>query len=391
MISKEKALLNFTFVMWLLSELFLQHTLISQMMLMLFCITIFIVTSAQELKLNTFIVSMLLVTCWSVINIVTGHSIDVTVARSMTVTLFINLLFFFLFSQYYRFIGDINEIMKIFSVVVLFFSIFCMLTGISSVLSSGRMNIDGINANTAAYYAIFANLWSFYLLIFEKKKTIFFIPVYIFFIMMTGSRGAFISVFIGMFLLFIIHNRRYIHIKVIAAVLGVIIVLVMVMKTDVLYSFIGYRLEPLFDYIRNGTYEESSMDSRIKYSELAFSRVDEALIFGHGLDCFRCINGSYGSYSHNNYAEMLFSLGVVGSVLYYFPYIWNLKYYFMSILKEKNKTVAVCIFIVIYLISEPFRVTYFNRAFMIIPLMCYLYMSEQKTKSRRIKNNKINM
>lgn len=378
MIVKRKTLLNLAFAIWLLSELLFQHTLISQMMLVLFCITIVIFTSAQKLKLNVFLTSMFFFPCWSVINIVTGHSIDSIVARTMTVTLFVNLLFFLMFSQYYRFIDDINEIMKYFCFVVFLFSIFCMLTGISSVFSYGRMNIEGINANTAAYYAVFANLWSFYLLIFEKKKTIFFILVYVFFIIMTGSRGAFISVFIGMFLLFIINNKRYIHIKLLAAVLCVVIAVIMVMKIEILYSFIGYRLEPLFDFIINGAYEESSMNSRIKYSELAFSKIDESLLFGHGLDCFRRIDGAYGSYSHNNYTEILFSLGFVGFVIYYLPYISNIKYYISSMLRKDNEVVVTVVFISVYLLSEPFRVTYYNRAFLIIPLMCYLYLSDKK-------------
>ena len=382
MVLTKKSLLNIAFAVWLASELFFQHTRIAQISLLVFCIVI--IACIHGMKFNVFIGSFFLFICWSVINIVTEHTIDASISWAMTTTLIINFVFLFLFSQYYRYIGDIKVIMRLFSSVVLIFATICLIIGFGTVMSFGRMYINGINANTAAYYAVYACLWSFYLAVFKEKMTfrnLFALLIYISFVLMTGSRGAFFSLMIGMYLLFIAHNKSIMILKIILVTLITVLVLFLVMKVDILYTFIGNRIEPLFERILTGSFEEASLSSRIQYIRLAFSASTESLFWGHGLDCFRCLSGSYGTYSHNNYAEILFSLGLTGFILYYFPYIMNLRYYLVSIFKKSNETVAISSFILIYLISEPFRVTYFNRAFLILPLICYLYMADEKRRT----------
>jgi len=39
-------------------------------------------------------------------------------------------------------------------------------------------------------------------------------------------------------------------------------------------------------------------------------------IFGHGIDSFRYFS-QYGTYSHNNYVELLYSTGIIGTSVYY--------------------------------------------------------------------------
>lgn len=386
MVLTKKTLLNIIFVLWLVSELFFQYTLISQIALLIFCSAI--IFFIPKIRFHVLSLSSFLFLCWSIINIVTGHTIDTSVSWAMTSTLMINFVFLLLFSQYYWYINDIKTILNLFSMVVIVFSLFCMIVGFGSVISLGRMHINNINVNTAAYYAVYACLWSFYLIIFEKKltcKNIFALLIYVTFVLMTGSRGAFFSLLLGMYLLFIVYNKKIMVAKIIFVTLIIISILMLVMNVDILYKVIGYRIEPLFDYFITGSYEEASMYSRIQFSQLAYSKVKESLFWGHGLDCFRCLPSSYGMYSHNNYAEILFSLGITGFVFYYFPYIWNLKYYLISIFKKNNEAVVVGSFILIYLISELFRTTYFNRCFLILPLICYLYMSDEKRKARAFK------
>lgn len=381
MIVTKRKLLNIIFALWFASELFFQHQLISQVMLVAFCITI--VICIHKISFNGIIVSMSFFICWSILNILTNHTIDATSSWDMTFTLIVNLAFFVLFIQYYRFINDIKVIFSLYCLVVLVYCMICTFLGFDSIRISGRMYIEGINVNTAAYYAVYAGLWIFYLLMSEKKANFnnyFSMFVFVLFVLMTGSRGALFSMIAGMSLLFVVNNKRFIGMKIVFVIAIGILALIFIMEIDVFYSSIGYRIEPLLDYILHGTYEEASLESRMGYTQLAFSKIKDSLFWGHGLNCFYRLDGSYGTYSHNNYAEILFSLGVTGFCIYYFPYIRNLKFYVESIFKKKNIAVIICIFILIYLISEPFRVTYYNRAFLIIPIMSYLYMAKEKKK-----------
>lgn len=43
-------------------------------------------------------------------------------------------------------------------------------------------------------------------------------------------------------------------------------------------------------------------------------------VFGHGVDSFRLL-APYGTYSHNNYAEILATLGLIGLLLFYGPFV----------------------------------------------------------------------
>ena len=169
MVLTKKTLLNIIFVLWLASELFFQYTLISQIALLIFCSAIILFIS--KIRFHVLSLASFLFLCWSIINIVTGHTMDTSVSWAMTSTLMINFVFLLLFSQYYWYINDIKTIFNLFSMTVIVFSLFCMIIGFGSVISLGRMHINNINANTAAYYAVYACLWSFYLIIFEKKLT----------------------------------------------------------------------------------------------------------------------------------------------------------------------------------------------------------------------------
>ncbi len=382
MILTSKKLLNILFVFWFFSELFFQHTLISQIALVLFCVAI--IVCVKTIRFNLQIISLLLFVCWSIANIVSGHTIDSSTSWDMTITLIMNFVFLLLFAQYYRFIDDIRKILRLISLVVLLFSVVCIFWGFNSLVSVGRMHIEGINVNTAAHYSVYVSIWLFYLMIFEKRITminVISLFIYIAFVIMTGSRGAFFALIAGIYLLFILRNKKTALVKIIPTTAIVALILILIMNIEPLYAVIGYRLKPVFDYFMHGSYEEGSMYMRMAYSQLALSRAKESLLWGQGLDCFRWIDGAYGAYSHNNYAEILFSLGIPGVTIYYLPYALNLKYYFNCIFKKNGLAVVTGIFILVYLMSEPFRITYYNRAFLIIPIMSYLYLENAKREN----------
>src|SRR5699024_11610138 len=67
---------------------------------------------------------------------------------------------------------------------------------------------------------------------------------------------------------------------------------------------------------------------------------EERPLFGHGIDSFRQLYFNYVGdyrYSHNNYVELLVSVGVFGTVIYYFGLLSVLK-------KSFNKTNPYLIF-----------------------------------------------
>lgn len=71
--------------------------------------------------------------------------------------------------------------------------------------------------------------------------------------------------------------------------------------------------------------DQSSTSLRVKFIITAFKNAWEKPIFGHGWASFANMYGytsiyDMNLYTHNNYAEILFSFGILGFILYYwFP------------------------------------------------------------------------
>ena len=53
-------------------------------------------------------------------------------------------------------------------------------------------------------------------------------------------------------------------------------------------------------------------------------------LFGNGFNTFTLLNTHQGTYAHNNFAEMLFNVGLVGTLLYYYPKVLILVSFFKS-------------------------------------------------------------
>ncbi len=63
-------------------------------------------------------------------------------------------------------------------------------------------------------------------------------------------------------------------------------------------------------------HRDSSFEKRMGMIQQALRLWQQAPVFGHGLDGFERLSG-YPGYAHNNYAELLCNLGLVGVFLYY--------------------------------------------------------------------------
>ena len=63
-------------------------------------------------------------------------------------------------------------------------------------------------------------------------------------------------------------------------------------------------------------YEDSSFRLRAEMAEQGIQLWKQAPLFGNGLDAFRGLSGQ-GTYSHNNYVELLCDLGLLGALVFY--------------------------------------------------------------------------
>jgi len=250
----------------------------------------------------------------------------------------------------------------------------------SGVLAGERLSVFEINSNAIAMLAAYASILSIHDFLNKKGKLarwgdLALVLVYVLTIVLSGSRKGLIIPIVGLYVLVCMRKPQRFLLYSVGTILLAFFALLAILKIDILYNLIGYRVEPIIDYITLGAYNEASMESRMDYISLAWERSWHQPIWGHGLDCFRVLSGAHDTYSHCNFVEILFSLGCVGFLIYYIPYLWTL-FKIPKALKRNKQLVSIAVAMLIpYLVCEYFQVTYFTRTSVIIPTLTMLIIS----------------
>ncbi|NLV28919.1 MAG: hypothetical protein GXY57_01985, partial [Erysipelotrichaceae bacterium] len=77
-----------------------------------------------------------------------------------------------------------------------------------------------------------------------------------------------------------------------------------------------------------------------------------------------------GTYSHNNFGEVLCNFGIIGFILYYANFFLPLT---MSIRKKDEEMYIIAILVIVYLLRSFFGVTYYAKeAYLVIALLFFL-------------------
>ncbi len=375
-------LLNAAFILWLISEIMFEHTIWSRLGLMMF--VGFALLATHRLYWNYGLCWYAIFIAWSAVNLVTGHAVDNGLASEMTLTLMLNLLFLFAFTSYFWFVNDVYRILHLFKWSVFWFSVVCLIGGLSSVIEGKRLAIMGINENTIAMLAAYAViLFANDVMNKPGKKAVkeyAVIVILLITILMTGSRKGFIIPILGIYVLLCFRRpKKFMIYTLLIAVVGGV-ALYLLLHVPVLYDWIGYRVEPMLQFLQNEEHSDASIASRYSYIMLAWENAKKEPFWGYGLDCFRTMRYAYGTYSHCNYAEILYSLGWTGVIIYYLPYILVLVWAPKAVKRNRMTTALMMALFVPYAVCDYFNVTYFVRTSIIIPYMAMLTVGRQGRK-----------
>ncbi|WP_081683309.1 O-antigen ligase family protein [Arenimonas composti] len=127
-----------------------------------------------------------------------------------------------------------------------------------------------------------------------------------------------------------------------------------------------FRLESLFSYLGGGELiREQSLGVRSAMAEEATRLWAEHPVGGVGLDSFRVV-ASFGTYSHNNFLEVLCTLGFVGLLLVYFaPLMTTARAFKLRRKSSSQEALAerswLLFFSVVLLVSDLFSVSYYDK------------------------------
>ena len=223
--------------------------------------------------------------------------------------------------------------------------------------------IAGGNVNIVAMNMCFAFGSCIYLAKESSKKitkllwyvALIFVTISSFF---TGTRKV-LLVFAVMFLL---ANRNIkIRYKIMVLIAAIAAYLVL-MNVDTFYFLLGHKI----DFFRSNAYKMYNHSDQIRHDLLIQSWkmfIDRP--WGSG---FGCVQAALGLYAHNNYMEVLASLGLVGFILYYGVYVWEL---YKSYLYRRDNSCQFCFYTLVgIMILEIGQITcYYPMIYVFVPLI----------------------
>lgn len=165
-----------------------------------------------------------------------------------------------------------------------------------------------------------------------KALNVFILLLDIIFVATSGSRKAFIGMFVGVAILFLFISKqnKVLTICKIAIAAGVLFYLLSVLNIT---SGVFDRLSTLWNDSNQAV--SRSDDMRSELALYAFRNALKKPIFGYGFNTYTTYS-VFNTYAHNNYAELMFNTGILGIVLYYLPKVYIL----IRIIKSKIVNVS---------------------------------------------------
>ncbi|MEZ4627705.1 MAG: O-antigen ligase family protein [Eubacteriales bacterium] len=213
--------------------------------------------------------------------------------------------------------------MTVFAILATVVCLYALLREMPYSIHTSRVGVNiGINPNFMGLLA--ATGAGFSLVLARQKSAFWLLPLLILVptVLLSKSTLAGVEMVIVVTATYLILFPKRWWLKL-AAILGfVAVVLIFVIyPTNVLSEGIFNRVRAVLVYYVDGSSTIDSASIRSGYISLALKAFASRPWQGYGLANFRLFEGADGTYTHNNYAELLVSGGIVMLVLYYLPLI----------------------------------------------------------------------
>lgn len=275
-------------------------------------------------------------------NLILGYAQYKSAAMIVLTQLFFNLVLMSAVCIYVEKI-QLEKLLKIIMLIAVWGSFFELA---QHYLRSGNLNVRDLESANSNLMAVYDSCVAVLLLskIWERKFVLPIVGFLLLFGLLAGTRKAIVSFFLGSAIFYMLSNPqkkgRTITIIVILAAVS----FYLLFHVPFIYDTIGYRFESLFDLMK-GEKGEASENARLFFIMEGFNAFLDTMWAGHGLDSFRELIGD-GSYAHNNYIELLFDLGLPGTIAYYSMHLWLL----IKLIKERSGNNSIYINAVIAII-----------------------------------------
>ena len=249
--------------------------------------------------------------------------------------------------------------------------------------SFANVNVIGMCCSTSVLIAYY---------LFQKQKNwldvIMCIPCIII-IAGSGSRKAFLMLVLGILYLTIfradLSKSKNVISNLFKMAFSIAIVIIVVLAVSKLGLFGGTleRMDEMFASFTGKGEADSSSLIRKYYRYIGFQQFSQTPILGMGMGNARLLVQQYtgkDTYLHCNYAEIAASGGVVGLILVYWIYI-NFLIKEVRYRKVNDTSTIIILLILLNLIMDYGRVSYYSKDFYFIMMMLCLHYEKTNTKT----------
>lgn len=364
---------DYSFWIWFLTNMAWSHQLPSMIGQLLFLGISFInIMKTQSWKFPSVLLYFIafIGTCY--INIKTGNSFVPAESRFMIGVLLRNALFgLFLYQYLRRLVPDL--ICEVFLFAALFGSVTMLAVNRMATGTFVMRDIeDSLNGNAMAVGNALAIIYMFAYGRIKKKKYIAIALFLLIFCFLAGTRKSIVAIIVGISLYNLLAKPSKIVFYAAGIVFFIGLMYYVLTEFSLFYNIMGSRLEAMFSLI-NGGEIDGSTDTRMYLIETGITYYSERPYMGWGINCFKDVPGTYGLYSHCNYVEILFSVGIPGFIFYYSMYATSLLKCIKRFFKgyRNNDIFLVISLVVCSLLVDYGMVSYNNRPTLLYILIIY--------------------
>lgn len=276
----------------------------------------------------------------------------------------------------------------VFHSVIMCSLIYCIrIIGYIGTINWGERKIGfilGTNVNSIGFRLAVACLFSIYLFYKNslKRRYIYLLLsiVFVGFILVSGSRRALLLCIIA-YVIFSLSQAKdfFKRMRSYLWIFGIITaVYIAINYIPSLYAVIGSRVNhSIASIFSSDAFLDNGRDEMISAGLRLFF---ERPLFGWGMNNFRYVSGIDHAYSHNNYVELLFAMGLPTFVVYY--YIVALCFKARKVFKKRSLDRVLCVTLLTYcLVADMAAANYtslLSHLFFAIPISMFLYKTRHE-------------
>lgn len=276
------------------------------------------------------------------------YAVDQKISYSKVKTLFLIFVVMISLVNYLDTDKKVVNITKYFSFSGFLLSMYIFIISDFSVItrfgsSIGNVNAIGMNIGIAAIFTIYLFL--------SKRKFIYllFLVIMLSTILLTGSRKALILTVSNLIIITFLSSKKNI-VGIAKFVLFIICVFIIcyniIFNIPIFNEIIGIRIKNFISFVLEGGSDEASINVRYFMIEYGVEKFMNRPFTGYGIDNFRVFD--FGTYSHNNYIEIMVDTGMLGFGTYYLTHIVLLKDLFNSLRFTKDKLLSYTMISIVF-------------------------------------------